>query len=748
MNIPDNPFTTPSLTLNLNEQQKQAVVIKNGVLLVCAGAGSGKTRVITSRIAHLISNFHVPAYSIVALTFTNKAASEMKERVHKFLSDSYNLPYIGTFHSYCLRLLKTNAHLLRSGQFSLIDDDDQEKIIKQLLARRNLQKKIAVKQVLAFISRLKNDGLTHAEREEFLEVDPIFKELYFAYEHEKTQSRCFDFDDLLIKTLELFQTNPEFKNRFQQNIRHILVDEYQDTNKVQHALLKAMTKDAQNNFALDSLCVVGDEDQSIYSWRGATVANIVNFNKDFPQAELITIEQNYRSVQPILQVANNIIKHNTYRNPKNLWSSREARDRVRVISCMSGYQEGEAVAQFLKLHEKQEALNNCAILYRSHFQSRALEEALIRQSIPYKIIGGIQFYDRLEIKDMLAYLRLVVNPYDRVAFTRVINCPTRGLGNKFEELFLSTWEKHPFLDFKGIAALLFDNQEIVGAKKQAVKQFLEIFESLSMHDKPHTAIDTIIQKTNYFAYLQDAFERQEADIKRDNVKELVNGIVYFEENNTEATVDIFLQEVALLQEHLQASKEELNCVRLMTLHAAKGLEFDTVMLTGLEENILPSGHSLYTPETIEEERRLLYVGVTRARERLLLSNTRYRYTWGQMTEQRPSRFLEELPDNLVQFFDCNQWQQKDFTLFFHNWLNHIPTKTITTQQEKQPEITHITPAVSKKNSKWKEFQKITHATFGFGIIEKVEEKAENKTYLTIRFGAMRKKLDAQFVQSL
>lgn len=754
MNIPENPFAAPAVKLNLNPQQKQAVTIQNGVLLVCAGAGSGKTRVITSRIAHLISAHQVSAYSIVALTFTNKAAAEMKERVHNFLSDSYELPYIGTFHSYCLRLLKSNTHLLPSGQFSLIDDDDQQKIIKQLLTRRNLQKKIAVKQVLSFISRLKNDALTQSDREALLELDPVSKELYFAYEAEKIQSRCFDFDDLLIKTLELFHTNQEFKARFQRSIRHILVDEYQDTNKVQHALLKAMTQDNNNIFTLDSLCVVGDEDQSIYSWRGATVLNIINFNKDFPQAQLITIEQNYRSVQPILQVANHIIEHNTCRNPKNLWSDREAQDRVRVISCNSGYQEGEAAAVLLKLAEKHAQLNSCAILYRSHFQSRALEEALIRQSIPYKIIGGIQFYDRLEIKDMLAYMRLLVNPYDRVAFTRVINCPARGLGNKFEELFLTTWQKHPFLDFKSIAELLFDTHEITGAKKQAVKQFLDIFADLNLRDKPNTVLNTIIQKTNYFAYLQEAFERQEADIKRDNVKELINGVIYFEEQNPESTVDTFLQEVALLQEHLQASKEELNCVRLMTLHAAKGLEFDTVILTGLEETILPSTHSLYEAETIEEERRLLYVGITRARERLLMSNTRFRYTWGQMTEQRPSRFLEELPDKLVSFHECGQWQQKDFSTFFYDWMfnkqkpiKQAETKTPVNLAKKLLAEDFDRFDHFEKKAQWREYQKVSHATFGFGIIEKVEEKAENKTYLTIRFGAMRKKLDSQFVKT-
>lgn len=728
---------------SLNEQQKEAVEPKTGVLIVCAGAGSGKTRVITSRITQLITNHNVAAYSIVALTFTNKAANEMKERVHKFLGNSYQVPYIGTFHSYCLRILKINSHLLPFSQFSLIDDDDQQKIIKNILNKFGLNKKVTVKQVLSFISRLKNECLTSAEVNEFLQSDPIFKEIYNAYEQEKKVSHCLDFDDLLIKTFELFKKNPEFKAQFQKSIRHLLVDEYQDTNKIQHALLKIMSQDEFGVFNLDSLCVVGDEDQSIYSWRGANVSNIVNFNKDFPQAKLITIEQNYRSVQPILAVANSIIKNNLYRNEKNLWSERQAQDRVRVISCTSGYQEGDALALLLKQFTKQNNLNNCAVLYRSHFQSRAIEEAFIRHSIPYKIIGGIQFYDRQEIKDLLAYLKLISNPYDRIAFSRIINCPTRGLGNKFEELFFLTWEKNPFMEFKAISELLINSSELTNIKKNGLKAFLDVFEGLKSNDNASEVLNTIIRKTSYFSYLKDSFEKDEAEIKKDNVKELLNGIQFFEEKNPDSNLDTFLHEVALLVELSNAKQEQNTFVRLMTLHAAKGLEFDLVMLSGIEENVLPSGHSVYIPESLEEERRLLYVGITRAKEHLLITYTRYRYTWGQMTEQRPSRFINELPDKHIQFQDCSNWQNSNYTSYFYDWLNQKKNLIENDSIEYQG-IKDLEP----KKSGWFVNQKISHAQFGAGVIEKVENKDIHKIHLTIRFGNDIKKLDAQFVKAL
>lgn len=720
----------------LNPEQQEVVIPKNGVLLVCAGAGSGKTRVITARMTHLIKVHSINPREIVALTFTNKAAREMKERMVKFLGEDALLPYVGTFHSYCLRILKSNSNLLSIGNFSLMDDSDQEKIIRALLTRFDLTKKITPKKVLSFISRIKNEASNAQERMAFYEQDMLMRDLYLAYEHEKAQSHCLDFDDLLLKTVELFDQYPHFKELFQNNVRHLLVDEYQDTNKVQHALLKKMALNGKNEFTIDSLCVVGDEDQSIYSWRGATVSNIINFSHDFPETHYITIEQNYRSVQPILQAANEVISHNMIRNPKRLWSAREATDRIRILSCSSGYQEAEVLSLFLQKMQSQSNLNKCAILYRSHFQSRAIEEALLRHKIPYKIIGGVQFYDRLEIKDLLSYLKLIVNPFDRLAFGRVINTPTRGLGDKFEQLFYENWSQQPLLDFKAIAEILLSTNQLTRSKQEALKEFLTIFDDLIGTKRPTEIINTIINKSRYYNYLKDSFEEEEANVKKENVKEFVDSIAYFEQNNKEVTLDIFLEEVALLQEALHASQEEQDQVKLMTLHAAKGLEFDTVILSGLEENIIPSAHSTYNPESLEEERRLLYVGITRARERLIISHTRYRFTYGQMTDQRASRFIEELPAHLIVKADTAHWNQAQIQHYFTDWLLNKPTvvEKIIYEAPKSVQTTH-----------WKQGQILMHATFGQGVIERIEKKADEKYYLTIRFKSGIKKLDSSFL---
>lgn len=453
------------ITQQLNHEQQKAVIQKNGVLLVIAGAGSGKTRIITARIAHLILNEHVPASSILALTFTNKAAKEMKERIELFLGDHAHPPYIGTFHSYCLRLLKKNNSLLDNQFISILDEDDQQKLLQSIITRNNIGKQITAKQLSYQISHIKNQTLTPNQYETF--NNKLFTSIYKAYEHEKQISKCLDFDDLLLETLKLFKKNPDFKKEFQETIRHILVDEYQDTNIVQHALLKQMSIDDSHTFISDSLCVVGDEDQSIYSWRGATVANIINFKQDFPQSNLIKIEQNYRSVQPILEVANKVIEHNKNRNPKQLWSEKQGSNRIRNLICLSDYHEAEVIAHLIKSSRQKRKEQSIALLYRTHFQSRTLEEGLIKHSIPYKIVGGVQFYERKEIKDLLAYLKLLINPFDRTSFFRIINTPSRGLGTKFEEQVHELWDNEPFLTFNNIINKLIEGDSQPKAKKRS-----------------------------------------------------------------------------------------------------------------------------------------------------------------------------------------------------------------------------------------------------------------------------------------
>ncbi|MFC1842119.1 ATP-dependent helicase [Candidatus Dependentiae bacterium] len=771
---------------NLNEQQKLAVEKKNGIFLVVAGAGSGKTRVITSRIAHLIINKNIDPHTIVALTFTNKAANEMKERIRQFLQPGTPMPFLGTFHSYCLRILRSNADKLDKPFESILDADDQKKILSGIIKRNGLSKKITAKKLSYNISQVKNRMVgSKDEVMNLLSGDKLLRELYAAYEYEKTASKCLDFDDLLVETVKLLRNNKAFKKEFQSHIKHVLVDEYQDTNVTQHVLLKQMAlddTDSTNNtgktkrktkevkFVADSLCVVGDEDQSIYSWRGATIANIINFKKDFKGAIIIKIEQNYRSVQPILDAANTVIKNNKKRNPKKLWSDKKATNRIKTIQCSSEYQEGDVVGQFLKINSKKKNLHSTAILYRAHYQSRAIEEALIRNAIPYKIIGGIQFYERKEIKDVLAYLRLVTNPFDRVSFFRVINCPTKGLGLKFEEQFYNLWNQNLFSGFKDVAKLLLEEKNITNSKTESLKSFLKIFERLNETTKPSTAIEKIISRSKYREFLKDGCEKNEADSRLDNLKELIRATKFMEKEGTK-TISEFLQEVALMQasSHALNEDEDKDHVTMMTLHAAKGLEFDTIIIVGVEEGILPSARSLYEDDSLEEERRLFYVGITRAKERLLLTHSEYRYAFGQTSYQPPSRFLKEIPNKLQNEVDFSKSSFSDIDATFYRWLgttmphaykksNQVFTfgtakkavsKTTTKSHARsgsKPNSKQYGSAFgSSHTSKWRKNQPVSHATFGIGIVQKVEKRGENKFYVTAKFKAGVKKLDSKFL---
>jgi len=744
------------LDTQLNNQQLKAVTQSTGSLLVVAGAGSGKTRIITARIANLIINEKVEPTSILAVTFTNKAANEMKGRILKFLNGEVHsafLPFIGTFHSYCLRLLKQHSDHLRHPFVSILDEDDQQKVLSGILKRNNLQNQITAKQVAYQISYIKNR--TCKPHDEIMNSQPqLLQEIYECYEREKKESKSLDFDDLLLETVHLLSKNKEIKQKLQQQIRHILVDEYQDTNVTQHELLKLLALQSPKKLSVDSMCVVGDEDQSIYSWRGATVTNILNVQHDFPKTKTIKIEQNYRSVQQILDAANNIIKHNQQRNPKTLWSARKGTNRICTLSCLSEYQEAEAIAQALKLLPQKKERNAAAVLYRAHYQSRAIEEALIRNSIPYTIIGGITFYERKEIKDLLAYLRLIVNPFDRTAFFRIINCPTRGLGKAFEEQFYEAWHEQPFLPFPEIAKKLIDEGNLTQSKKSSLKRFITIFEHYTHTALPSKALDHIIKASGYLEYLRTSCEKEEAEERIENIKELLKALQHFETNNI-TTTEQLLDEISLMQERMRNYKQDEHPVLLMTLHAAKGLEFEMVIIAGLEEGIFPSSRSLESDETIEEERRLLYVGITRAEDRLILAHSRYRYTYGQMTEQRQSRFLKEIPSQLSHQQDISYWNPEQVCQFLSSWLDTRKRKAssiltfgpATTQKPKKKPV-GASKAEQQKlpSTNWKKNQPVSHPKFGIGIVKKIEEKSSTKVYLTISFKSGTKKIDAQFVK--
>jgi ATP-dependent DNA helicase UvrD/PcrA len=696
--------------------------------------------VITARIINLLITQKIDPRTIIALTFTNKAAGEMKERINRFVPDGIK-PFIGTFHSYCLQLLKTNADYLDHPQFSILDADDQQQLLNSIIKRAGIEKRISAKNLSYQISLMKNNlGNSNSAA-----VDQLSLQLLHEYEREKKKSKCLDFDDLLLEVLKLFNKYPDFKQQHHQMVRHVLVDEYQDTNITQHALLKSIAQDAENELAIDSLCAVGDEDQSIYSWRGATVTNMLHFQKDFPQTTLIKIEQNYRSAEPILHVANHVIKQNKQRNPKTLWSEKKARDRVRIMHCMSGYQEGQAIVQLAKQLQRKKD-EQIAILYRAHYQSRTLEEALIRNSIPYKIIGGIQFYERKEIKDMLAYLRLIANPFDRISFFRIINCPLRGLGDKFQELFYEHWDKQPFYTFADCLQQMINEKLITGNKKTGLEAFLKLFKNRLPSDSPSKSLQELITATQYNVYLQSSFEKQEAETKIENVKELIRATHHFEQTGINS-IDQFLQEVALMQEKA-AIQEDKKEIKLMTLHAAKGLEFDTIVLSGLEEGIFPSQRSSIDPESIEEERRLFYVGITRAKERLLLMHARYRYTFGSMTDQLSSRFLDEIPQELASKYEATYWNDTQLQAFFADWLSNKTVHVLTfgSAHVARAEST-IESHEQSIESVWKKYQPVSHEKFGLGIIKKVEKQGEN-TFVTAQFKVGVKKIKSTFLQKV
>lgn len=733
---------------NLNENQRLAVTHEKGPLLVIAVAGSGKTRIITARIAYLLQERHVLPSEIIALTFTNKAAAEMRERITKFTGSSRHLPFIGTFHSYCLYLLKRNRHLLPYDTFSIIDEDDKRSILQALLKKSPLYKKYTPQQFSYQISLFKNQlaGLDF-DTSAFIN-NRILLELLMEYEKEKKSSKCLDFDDLLLEVTRLLK-NPEFKADHQNRVRHVLIDEYQDTNLVQHHFLKEIALiPGTTQLAIDSLCVVGDEDQSIYSWRGATVDNIMGFSREFKDTTAIKIEQNYRSRLPILQAASHLIKNNINRNEKKLWSEKEGSDCIRIIQCLSSYQEADLIGKLAQLLQKREALQAAAVLYRTHAQSRTIEEALIKYSIPYTLVGGVRFYERKEIKDIIAYLRLVVNPFDRVAFTRAIGIPSRGLGDKFIEYFCEIWDEQPTLSLKEIGDRIVNSGQLSPSKRDALATFLNIFTSLSSESLAVETVSSLLVTLDYRTYLKSMYEPQESQERLENVKELMNALHYFASQG-KMSIEQALDEIALLQEKADKDAQIDPGITLMTLHAAKGLEFDTVIIPGVEEGLFPSTRTTYDLQEIEEERRLFYVGITRAREKLLITHARHRQLYGKMEESSPSRFLKELP-SFVRHDAASAWHHQEASQYFSLWFGYTRSETLFSPSH--PVTTYGSPQtfVEKKASSEDTFRKhqtIKHPVFGLGIICDIEKK-EHKTFVTAQFKVGLKKIDSSFLSQV
>jgi DNA helicase-2/ATP-dependent DNA helicase PcrA len=636
-----------SFLKGLNPQQQKAVKTVNGPVMVVAGPGSGKTRVLTYRIAHLIG-IGVPAYNILALTFTNKAADEMKERIVGLVGDKSRQLWMGTFHSMFARLLRYEAETIGyEKHFSIYDTIDSLALIKRTMETLAIpHQQFNPQAIRARISAAKNQLVSPEEYAQ--RALDIFEEktsaVYRAYERQLRRSNAMDFDDLLLKPIELFSSNKKILAKYQDRFRFILIDEYQDTNHAQYVLIKLLAEKYRN------ICVVGDDAQSIYAFRGADIRNILDFQRDYPEAIVIRLEQNYRSTKNILSVADNVIKNNRDQITKDLWTENNVGEPISLLACEDDRHEGSAIVAriFEESHRLKIDFKHFAIMYRTNAQSRTLEDALRRNSIPYVIIGGIEFYQRKEVKDVLGYLRLLTNPQDDESFLRVVNTPNRGLGDVAIERLTKFAEETDLalLDASGrvgdVPQLTAKARSSFAGVFATIQKYIELKSEMSLSELARAFVDEIgILRIYKEEGTHESLTRWE------NVQELLSAITEFTEQRPDASLEGFLQEVSLVSD-VDRWDDSHNAVTLMTLHAAKGLEFPVVFLTGLEEGLLPFYNSALDQKDLEEERRLFYVGVTRAMTKLYLTYVRVRYRFGEMTYQSPSRFLEEMGRDTVE----------------------------------------------------------------------------------------------------
>ncbi|MET0299133.1 MAG: UvrD-helicase domain-containing protein [Flavitalea sp.] len=643
----------------LNERQREAVVHRDGPIMIIAGAGSGKTKVLTTRIAHLMAN-GVDAFNILALTFTNKAAKEMKERIEKTLgnNDARNL-YIGTFHSVFARILRSEA--MRIGyqnNFTIYDTDDAKSVLKAVINNLNLDDKVyKPNTVYNRISSAKNALVTPEEymtdyglqQEDTRNSRPAIGQIYMNYAKKCFDNNAMDFDDLLIKMYQLLKTIPESLSKYQHKFRYILIDEYQDTNPAQYEIIKLLGAMHEN------VCVVGDDAQSIYSFRGATIQNILQFQKDYDDVKVVKLEQNYRSSQNIINAANEIIKQNKGQIPKDLWTQNDEGEKIKLVRTMTDNDEGKFVADSIQEQKLRNHYNNkdFAILYRTNAQSRAFEESLRRMNIPYMIYGGVSFYQRKEIKDFVAYLRLIVNPRDEEALKRIINFPARGIGKTTVDraiLFANTNN----VSFWNV----LENGREVGFKGgtlESIENFVLMIQSFASMLQTKNAYDVAVHVGKQTNIVKELFNDKSTEgmARYENIQELLNSIKEWTESPSneegevgDKTLGAYLQQITLLTD---ADDKDPNAdtVKLMTIHAAKGLEFACVFAAGLEEMLFPNSLAINTREELEEERRLFYVVVTRAKARLWISYANSRYRFGQLVQNEPSRFITEIPESMI-----------------------------------------------------------------------------------------------------
>ena len=629
----------------LNREQRMAAETLEGPVLILAGAGSGKTRALTYRVANLIDH-GVPAYRILALTFTNKAAREMKTRVEALIgAENAESAWISTFHSTCARILRRDIEKLGYNRsFTIYDDDDQGRVLKEIYKELNIDDAfIPLRETKGKISDAKNKlqtpdewfGRTGRDRR-----NSFIHDIMTSYEKKMKSLNALDFDDLLLKTLELFADHPPVLQQYRERFRYVLVDEYQDTNKAQYELIRLLTADSRN------LCVVGDDDQSIYGWRGADIRNILDFEVDYPDAKVIKLEQNYRSTANILDAANQLIARNEGRKDKKLWTERSEGEKIQVYCASDEHDESMWMArQILAIQRSGEGYGETAILYRTNAQSRVPEEILMKSGIPYKVFGGQKFYERKEIKDIIAYLRVIVNPADDISLARIINVPKRAIG----ETTIQALSSRASAMNAPLFTVLNDPPEELGSRARAnVSAFFSMMTLLGAMKECMGLlefVDTLIEKTG----LEEQYQKEdteEALNRLENMNEFRNSLREYAENEENPTLESYLENVALVTD-LDRAEDGKGYVTMMTLHSAKGLEFDNVFIPGMEENIFPSMRSVAEENRLEEERRLMYVGITRARKRLFLSRASERMQYNQYAHNPPSRFLGEIPARLI-----------------------------------------------------------------------------------------------------
>lgn len=632
----------------LNERQKEAVLATEGPVLVLAGAGSGKTTVLVNRIAYMISEKHIRPWNILAITFTNKAAREMKDRIERLLGDTAKDMWIGTFHSVCVRILRSCIDLLGySRDFVIYDTADTKTVMKECLRELDIdEKSFPVRNVLSIISNAKNDLMDAATFENVYKSDyrmSIIAKIYYRYQTKLRKNNAVDFDDIILNTVKILSENPDVLSKYQDKFQYILVDEYQDTNNSQYLLINLLAQANRN------LCVVGDDDQSIYKFRGANIGNILNFEDDYSDVQKITLDQNYRSTQNILDAANSVISNNKGRMGKSLWTSNGDGNKVFVYTGTNEYDEARYIARQIKKHfDEQGSFSDCAILYRTNAQSRVIEEMLMRESVPYKVLSGLRFYDRKEIKDIIAYLRVVYNPNDDVSLARIINEPKRKIGNAtLEKARNIAREKETSL--YDVISHADDYPEFKTAIKKLLS-FSEIIQSLIKLKDTVTIEDLtgrILNDTGYMPALVME-DTTESKTRIENLGEFISVITEFEKNEeTGNTLGEFLENISLVSD-IDGYDENEDSAVLMTIHSAKGLEFPIVFLSGLEEGLFPGMRSMESDDDIEEERRLCYVAITRAKEQLYITKTISRTIHGKTMPTTASRFFKEIP---VEYLD-------------------------------------------------------------------------------------------------